>query len=104
LVGVSSGGAALAFDVLVAPMGGDVRLLVDTPRGFALGAPAFVVAGRALACALKSLAEVRGAAVVVPELARAIARHVLPAAGARAPSSDGVEMELDAPLGSRKMS
>jgi len=94
LVGIAHGASALAFDVLVAPMGGDLRLLVDAPRGVGLGAPAFVVALRVLSSSLKGVVEIRDGAIVLPDLAGEIARHVLPAAGARAPSVEAVEMEL----------
>src|SRR5580692_2900408 len=49
LVGLCAGEAALAFDVLVAPIDGDLRLLPERARGIGLGAPPHVLAMRALA-------------------------------------------------------
>ncbi len=97
LVGVSATGAALAFDVLLAPMGGDLRLVLDAPRGIGLGAPAFVVALQALGALTKPLGARRGATVVLADAAGALARRVLPEAGARAPSVRGLEMALGRP-------
>src|SRR5689334_3699776 len=103
IIGVASAGAAVAFDVLAAPMGGDLRLLIDAARGVGLGAPAYLVAARALASALGANAELRGTAIILRDVARPIARHLLPAAGARAPSIDDVELDVEAPLGSRAL-
>ncbi len=80
-----------------------MRLLVAGARGLGLGAPAFVVALRALGAAFADDGEVHHGVVVVRDLGGIIARHVLPAAGARAPASHGVEIRLDATLASRKL-
>lgn len=97
VIGISADGAALAFDVLVAPAGGDLRFVVDAPRGIGLGAPAFVVALRALATALRPHGESHEGFVLVREAMGEVARWVLPDAGARAPTVDDLEIVLDPP-------
>ncbi|MBL9021026.1 MAG: hypothetical protein JNL21_02450 [Myxococcales bacterium] len=94
-VGLTSGGAALAFDVVLAPLEGDLRFLVEEARGLGLDGPAHVLAMRAVGVALKGWAERRGGAFVAREPLREIARHVLPDLGARAPSSRGVILSLE---------
>lgn len=94
LVGMRSGGAALAFDVVVAPGERDLRLLPERARGVGLGAPPHVLALRALAAICQSFGKVVGGAVVIPDAVGMLVRHVLPNAGARAPSVAGVRWEM----------
>src|SRR5262249_22016445 len=68
-VGVRAGASALAFDVLVAPIDGDLRLLPGAARGVGLGAPPHAIALRALAAALAPAGRVVQGAVVVPAAA-----------------------------------
>ncbi len=93
LVGLRSGGAALAFDVIVAPIDGDVRLLPEHARGIGLRVPPHVLAMRALAAVVGPLGRAVQGAVVIPGAAAQIGRHLLPAAGARAPGAAGVRWE-----------
>ncbi|MFP6687095.1 MAG: tetratricopeptide repeat protein [Polyangiaceae bacterium] len=87
LVGVSSGSQALAFEVLVAPLDGDVRFIPTAARGLGLGGPPQVYAGRVLQALLKPLGRAVGGAVVLENLAGDIAKHVFPRAGMRAPAT-----------------
>jgi tetratricopeptide (TPR) repeat protein len=93
LVGLRAGSAALAFDVVIAPVEGELRFVPDRARGLGLGGPPHVLALRALAAVLRGEGRVVAGAVVVADAAGRIAREVLPAAGARAPSTAGVRWE-----------
>ena len=97
VIGISSGVSALAFDVLLAPSGGDLRFVVDSPRGVGLGAPAFVVALRALATALRPHGSASDGFIVVEDAMGELARWVLPDAGARAPTVAALEIVLEMP-------
>jgi len=88
--GLRSGSAALAFDLLVAPIDGDLRLLPGHARGVGLGAPPQALALRALAAVTAPFGRVVRGAVVIPAAAAHLARRVLPEAGARAPSAEGL--------------
>lgn len=94
-VGVTSGGAALAFDLVLAPLEGDLRLIIEQARGLGLDAPPHAVAMRLVGLTLKGSAERSGAAFVVREPLREIARRVLPDLGARSPSVRGVLLSLE---------
>ncbi len=99
-VGLRLGSAALAFDVIVVPTERDIRLVPERARGIDIGSPPHVLAVRALAEACRPLGRVIGSVVILHDVAGAVVRHVLPAAGARAPSVegtrwDGVEAEAD---------
>lgn len=93
LVGLRCGPAALAFDALIAPLEGDLRLLPERARGMGLGAPPHVLAMRVLGSLLGSLGRALGGAIVLPDAAAQLGRHVLPFAGARAPAADGVRWD-----------
>jgi hypothetical protein len=90
LIGLHSGEASLAFDVVVAPVEGDLRLVPERARGVGLGAPAQALALRALAALCGAAGKTVQGAVVIPSAAMAVTRHLLPAAGGRAPSAVGV--------------
>lgn len=92
-VGLRLGSAALAFDVVVVPTDRDVRLVPERARGVNLGAPPHVLAVRALAEACRPLGRVVGSAVVLHDIVAAVVRHVLPAAGARAPAVEGTRWD-----------
>lgn len=96
VIGVNFGGAALAFEVLIAPIEGDLRLIPERARGMGLRVPPHALALRALAHACGGLGQIRQGAVVIPGAAAQLGRHLLPAAGARAPAADGVRW--DAPI------
>ncbi len=93
LVGIRHGAAALAFDVIIAPLDGDLRLLPERARGVGLGAPPQVLAMRALGAVVGPMGRAVGSAILLPGVAAQLARHVLPAAGARAPSAASVRWE-----------
>lgn len=97
LVGVAADGAALAFDVILAPMGGDLRILVDRARGVGLGGPPTVVAAKVLATMVKASADADRGALVVRELPRALLRDAFPSLGARVPSTRSLEMRVEPP-------
>lgn len=94
LVGIRRGAAALAFDALVAPLEGDLRILPERARGIGIGAPPHVLAMRVLGALVGSLGRAIGGAIVIPDAASQLGREILPCAGARAPSTEGVRWEL----------
>jgi tetratricopeptide (TPR) repeat protein len=93
-VGVASEGAALAFDVVLAPMEQDLRVLVEDARALGLAAPAHVAAVRLVGLALRGLAEVAGGGFIVRDPLGQIARRLLPDAGARAPATRGLAISV----------
>ncbi len=95
-VGLRLDRAALAFDVVVAPNERDVRLVPERARGVGLGAPPHVLALRALAEVCRSFGRLAGSAVILPDAVASLVRHVMPAAGARAPSVRGTRWEAPA--------
>ncbi|HTJ80853.1 MAG TPA: hypothetical protein VL400_03995, partial [Polyangiaceae bacterium] len=94
VVGVASEGAAIAFDVLLAPNEGDLRVLATRARGLGLDAPAHLVAARILGAVLAPYATRVGSAFVLSDVGARVARAILPDAGARAPSSRGLRLSL----------
>jgi len=104
MVGVAIDGAALAFDVLLAPNDGDLRLIPTRARGVGLDAPAHVVASRVLGTMLGSIAVRVGAAHVVSDVGARVARAILPDAGARAPSALGLRLMLGEDLELQRVS
>ncbi len=96
LVGIRRGAAALAFDAVIAPIDGTLRILPERARGVGLGAPPHVLAMRALGAVVGSLGHAVGSAILISGAAAQLAREVLPAAGARAPSV--ASMRWDVPV------
>ena len=96
LVGIRRGAAALAFDAVIAPIDGTLRVLPERARGVGLGAPPHVLAMRALGAVVGSLGHAVGSAILISGAAAQLAREVLPAAGARAPSV--ASMRWDVPV------
>ena len=90
LVGLAGGEAALVFEVVVAPMGSDLRLLPTAARGLGLGAPPQALAIRALAALTRPLGQRVGGAIVLPQAPREISRRLLPLAGMRAADGAGL--------------
>lgn len=88
-VGLRHGAKALAFDVVVVPTDRDVRLVPERARGVHVGAPPHVLAVRALAEVCRPWGRVLGGAVLLEDVVAHVVRHVLPAAGARAPAVEG---------------
>jgi cellulose synthase operon protein C len=89
-VGLVGGAGALAFDVLWAPVEGDARLVVARARGAALSGPALAVALQVVDTAVGRFMSREGRIVSLRGLGGAVVRDVMPAVGARAPSSEGV--------------
>ncbi len=96
LVGIRHGATALAFDAVLAPIDGALRILPERARGVGLGAPPQVLAMRALGAIVGALGHAVGSAILIPNAAAQLAREVLPAAGARAPSA--ASMRWDVPV------
>ncbi len=80
----------LAFDVHALAEEGAVVLVVAGARGSALPAPATALAIGCIQTLLGGVAERQGAAFVVPHAATAVARALLPEAGARVPAARDV--------------
>ncbi len=94
-IGITADSAALAFDVVAAPLERDLRLLVEEARGLGLPDAAHVVAGRLVGALLGPVAERVGGAFVLRDPFGAVARRLLPDAGVRAPTTEGVVLDLD---------
>jgi tetratricopeptide (TPR) repeat protein len=82
--------AVVAFDVLALAEGEDLHLVVTAARGAGLPAPPTAVALACVGAALGRNAERAGALFRIRRPADAAARALLPEAGARVPSADGV--------------
>jgi tetratricopeptide (TPR) repeat protein len=80
----------IAFDVHLLPRGEDLTLVVESARGADLPAPATALAVACVEALLGGIAEREGAAFFVRDAAAVLAKALLPEAGARAPSADGV--------------
>ena len=81
-------------ELWLAAVEGGLTLVPERARGIGLGAPPHTLALRALAAALRGLAQVRGGALLVPDAAASLLYAALPAAGARAPSIAGVAWDV----------
>ena len=95
-VGIASRDAAavLAFEVTLDTHEDDVRLTVAHARGIGLPAPPTALAIAALGALLKDRGAREGARFFVARAAARIARSLLPEAGARAPSCEGVRWTM----------
>jgi len=80
----------VAFEVEALAEGEDVVLVVERARGVDLPAPATALAIACVEAVLGSSAERSGASFVVRRAAAALARALMPEAGARVPSADEV--------------
>ena len=87
LVGLAGDAAALAFEIRLAPLDGDLRFVPVAARGLGLGAPATVLATRAIFALLKPHGRLVGGAVVVEGLCEAAVRDLVPGAGMRVPAA-----------------
>lgn len=76
---------ALAFELMWAPADGDARVIVADCRAVGLDGPPLVAAIAVIDTLAGSFATRRGRIVTVARAGSAVARAVLPAAGARAP-------------------
>jgi tetratricopeptide (TPR) repeat protein len=80
----------LSFDVAIAADGPDLVFIPHRARGSGLAAPATALAISALGAALAPVATRDGATFRIARAAERAARTLLPEAGVRAPSADGV--------------
>jgi tetratricopeptide (TPR) repeat protein len=80
----------LAFELTLSAEGDDLHLCVTRARGAGLVAPATQLAIRATSALLGARAGREGSHFVVRNATRTLARSVLPDAGVRAPSADGM--------------
>jgi len=107
-VGLVGQGRALAFDLLWVPDERHARLVVSDARGVGLSGAALGFALRALDRVLGGLGVRRGRVISIADAGASLARVLLPAVGARAPSArrvrfgalstdgDDLQVELDA--------
>lgn len=122
-VGLVGQGRALAFDLLWVPDERHARFVVNDARGVGLPGAALGFALRALDGVFAGLAVRRGRVISIPDAGTSLARVLLPAVGARAPSArrvrfgalliegEELQVELDAafvpgehtPLGTRAL-
>jgi cellulose synthase operon protein C len=84
LVGLATEEAALAFEVVVAPLDGDLRLIPVAARGAGLGEAPIAAAARALAALARPLGRMAGSAVILERAPVELSRALLPLAGMRA--------------------
>jgi tetratricopeptide (TPR) repeat protein len=82
--------SALAFDLLWAADGGAARFVVSRARGIGLAAPALAVALRVCDAVVQGFGRRSGRVVTISDVGGRIGRALLPAVGARAPTSTGV--------------
>lgn len=94
LIGAATDVAALAFDVVLIPVGDGLRLVVDQPRGHGLHAPPAQLALQSLAALSRPFGEPIGSGLLIDEVPLRIARALMPEAGARAPTASGVRLVL----------
>jgi tetratricopeptide (TPR) repeat protein len=122
-VGLVGQGRALAFDLLWVPEERHARFVVSDARGVGLPGAALGFVLRALDRVFGGLGVRRGRVISIPDAGASLARVLLPAVGARAPSArrvrfgallidgDELQVELDAafapgentPLGTRAL-
>lgn len=87
-------GPAVAFDLRVLADREDIVLIVSNARGLDLPAPAMAIAIGCVEATLGSAAARSGATFTLRRFMTAVAREVLPQAGARVPSAEGIECAL----------
>jgi len=98
LVGLCSEDTALAFEVVLAPLGGDLRLLPTAARGMGLSQPPQAAATAALAALTKPYGVVTGGAVIIENVPALLAKALFPLAGMRVPAARNlrwVEMRFE---------
>ncbi|HYP89302.1 MAG TPA: tetratricopeptide repeat protein [Polyangiaceae bacterium] len=86
-VGMVAEQSALAFELLWAPEGGTARWVVARARGLGLAAPALSVALRVCDALVAGFGTRAGRVVTCSDVAGRLGRALLPAVGARAPTS-----------------
>lgn len=90
IVGLSTAGGALAFEVVCAPTGDDLRFMATEARALGLAMPPQVLAIQALGALLRPHGEAVGGAIVVKGVTGRIVRELMPHAGMRAPDTRGM--------------
>jgi len=91
LIGLSGRRSALAFEVLLAPLVGDLRLIPTAARGLGLTVPPQALAVNVLASLLAPLGRKVGGAVILEEVGAVVAKQLLPLAGMRAAAAGGLQ-------------
>ena len=99
-VGLVGEQSALAFDLLWAADAGSARFVVSHARGIGLSAPALSIALRVCDAVVEGFGRRAGRVVIISDVGGRIGRSLLPAVGARAPTSAAVNfgemfLELD---------
>jgi len=99
-VGLVGEKSALAFDLLWAADAGSARFVVSRARGLGLEAPALSLALRVCDAVVEGFGRRSGRVVTISDVGGRIGRSLLPAVGARAPTSAAVSfgdmfLELD---------
>ena len=99
-VGLVGEQSALAFDLLWAADAGSARFVVSRARGIGLAAPALSIALRVCDAVVETFGRRSGRVVTISDVGGRIGRSLLPAVGARAPTSAAVSfgelfLELD---------
>ncbi len=89
-VGLVAEQSALAFDLLWAADRGGARFVLANARGIGLSAPALAVALRACDAVIRGFGVRSGRIVTISDVGGRIGRALLPAVGARAPTSAAV--------------
>ncbi len=92
LAGVRWSGGALAFAIAMAPLGEKLRLVVEDARALGLEEAAHTVALRLVHAMLPSHTLRSGSLFIVEDPLHEAMVDVLPAAGARVPSTEGVKL------------
>lgn len=87
LVGVATEEGVLAFEVMVSPIDGDLRLIPVNARAVGLGEPPQAQAMRVLMALVAPFGKSAGSAVVIERGPMELARALLPLAGMRAPAA-----------------
>ncbi len=90
IVGLATAGGALAFEVVCAPTGDDLRFMATEARALGLALPPQVLAVQALGAMLRPHGEAVGGAIVVKGVTGRIVRELMPHAGMRAPATRGM--------------
>jgi cellulose synthase operon protein C len=89
-VGLVADRSALAFDLLWAADHGSARLVVAQARGVGLAAPALAIALRVCDAVIEGFGTRSGRVITISDVGGRIGRALLPAVGARAPTSAAV--------------
>jgi tetratricopeptide (TPR) repeat protein len=92
LVAVRWPEGALAFDLIVAPLGARLRLVVEEARGLGLSEAPHTCALRLVSALLPASAMRKGSLFTLEDPMRQLMLEVLPGAGARVPSTEGLRL------------